>query len=277
MSYSHLSIEQTYDIDALRRAGHAQAEMARVIGVHPSTISRELYRNGCNGRYGAAKAHSRSHTRRSLASSAARKLTPDVCRQINAVVRQEQWSPEQISRRLPVLGLRSVSHETIYLYILDDKGAGGDLYTHLRQSGKKRRKRYGSHDRRGIIPNRRSIDDRPPIVAERSRIGDWEIDTVVGKEHQGALVTLVERKSRLTLIRRVDRATAEDVAEAVAEMTRGYRPRMLTITSDNGREFALPSDRQAGTRRLVADLESTSISRIPIIRGNVEPTRTPTG
>ena len=104
---------------------------------------------------------------------------------------QRDWSPEQLS-----VGSSQgacMSHEYIYQYIYADKRSGGELYRHLRCQ-KKRRKRYGSYDRRGRIANQVSIDERPEIVEERSRVGDWEGDCVIGKNHKGALVTLVERK-----------------------------------------------------------------------------------
>ncbi len=130
-----------------------------------------------------------------------------------------------------------VSHEWIYQYILRDKQAGGDLHKHLRCQ-KKRRKRYGSRDRRGKLPNRRSIEERPEIVDQRQRIGDWEVDTMVGKGHHQAIVTLTERKSRLALLRKVDRRTAELVGDAVIGLLQPLVDYLHTITGDNGKEFA---------------------------------------
>ena len=90
-----------------------------------------------------------------------------------------------------------ISHETIYQHILNDKTKGGMLYRHLRLSNKKRRKRYGSHDRRVQIQGRVSIDERPAVVDARDRIGDWEIDTIMGKKHLGGLRTLIERRTQI--------------------------------------------------------------------------------
>ena len=114
---------------------------------------------------------------------------------------REDWSPEQVS-----LWLRSnrgirISYEWIYQYVLNDKLSGGNLYHHLRCQ-KIRRKRYGAYSCRGQLINRASIDERPPIVDRRCRIGDWELDTIIGKGHKQAIVSLTERKSRLTLIER---------------------------------------------------------------------------
>ena len=125
----------------------------------------------------------------------------------------------------------------IYQYVYADKHSGGDLYRYLRCQ-KLRRRRYGSYDRRGCIPNQVSIDERPAIVDARRRFGDWEGDTVIGKGHRGALVTLVERKSLYTVIQPVHRKTAEAVRKAVRCGLTPYRDRVHTITYDNGREFA---------------------------------------
>ena len=131
----------------------------------------------------------------------------------------------------------SVSHEWIYQYILQDKQSGGDLYTHLR-CRKKRKKRYGANDRRGRIKNRVSIDDRPAVVEARSRIGDWELDTIVGKRHKQAIVSLTERKSGLALLYRVDRRTKEETEKAIKQLLRPVKDKVHTITSDNGKDFA---------------------------------------
>ncbi|MDP1664408.1 MAG: IS30 family transposase, partial [Methylobacter sp.] len=105
---------------------------------------------------------------------------------------------------------------------------GGTLYQHLRHSNKKRKKRYGSKDKRGQIRNRISIDERPEIVAQKTRIGDWEIDTVIGKNHQGALVTIVDRFSKFTLIKKVASKHAEGVTEATILLLQPYLDKTLT-------------------------------------------------
>jgi IS30 family transposase len=155
---------------------------------------------------------------------------------IEALIRQE-WSPEQVSDWLRVNYSHQISHEWIYQYILMDEHAGGDLHRHLRCQ-KKRRKRYGSYDRRGTLKNRVSIDERPAIVDTRQRLGDWEVDTIIGKGHRHAIVSLTERKSRLALLRKVERKTAQAVADAVIELLKSLPVRTHTITADNGKEFA---------------------------------------
>ena len=133
-----------------------------------------------------------------------RRIKPETWLLIEAQIRRE-WSPEQISGWLKRHAAVEVSHEWIYQYVLADKHAGGRLYRHLRCQ-KKRRKRYGSYDRRGKLPHRVSIEERPVIVDKRQRIGDWEVDTIVGKGHRQAIVSLTERKSRLVLLQKVESA-----------------------------------------------------------------------
>ncbi|MBW2202491.1 MAG: IS30 family transposase [Deltaproteobacteria bacterium] len=130
-----------------------------------------------------------------------------------------------------------MSHETIYKHIWSDKKHGGTLYKHLRQSSRKNRKRYGTKQRRGRIKDQVSIDLRPPIVDAKARIGDWEIDTITGKNSKGYLITVVERKSKLTLIKRVPDRQSEQMAKAIAQLLRPYKDNVLTITADNGKEF----------------------------------------
>ena len=148
---------------------------------------------------------------------------------------REDWSPEQISGRLKKEGV-AISHEHIYQYIYADKRAGGTLWTHLRCQ-KKRRKRYGKHDRRGKIPNRKSIEERPEIVQQRARFGDWEVDLVLGKDQQGVIVTLTERKSRFTLLQGVSSKQADLVSQTVITLLKWVVP-LESITADNGKEFA---------------------------------------
>jgi IS30 family transposase len=154
---------------------------------------------------------------------------------IERLIRQE-WSPEQISGWMKKNLKISISHEWIYQYILKDKQAGGSLYLHLRCK-KRRKKRYGSNDRRGSLRNRISIDQRPVIVDARSRIGDWEADTIIGKAHKQAIVSLTERKSGLALLLKVEHRTKENTADAIHQLLGSLTNRVYTITADNGKEF----------------------------------------
>ena len=150
----------------------------------------------------------------------------------------EEWSPEQISGYARH-HLFTISHERIYQFILKDKKAGGDLYKHLRHQHKRYRKRYGSPKREGPIKNRRFIDERPTVVGEKARIGDWEIDTIIGKNHQQAIVTLVERVSKKTLLGYVGSKKAEFVKGQIIRLLAPLKSVVLTLTADNGTEFSL--------------------------------------
>jgi IS30 family transposase len=233
MSYTQLTREQRYQIYALLKMAHNQTEIANCLGVHKATISRELHRNQGQRGYRPRQAHQKALSRRDHARS---RIMPETWLEITAKIR-EDWSPEQISGWLKKHRSIQVSHEWIYQYTLADKRAGGDLHRHLRCQ-KKRRKRYGSYERRGNLPNRVSIDQRPTIVDQRQRIGDWEIDTIVGKGHCQAIVTLTERKSRFTLLRKVERRTADLVGNAAIDLLQPHSERLHTITADNGKEFA---------------------------------------
>jgi IS30 family transposase len=232
-NYTQLTQEQRYQISALLKMDHTQIEIAKVIGVHKSTVSRELRRNrGLRG-YRPKQAHRLAVSRRDKSRS---RIGTSTWILIEAAIRKE-WSPEQVSDWLKDNHDLQISHEWIYQHILVDKQAGGDLHGHLRCQ-KKRRKRYGSYDRRGILKNRVSIDERPAIVDTRQRLGDWEVDTIIGKGHHQAIVSLVERKSRLALLRKVESKTAQAVADAVIELMKSLPVRTHTITADNGKEFA---------------------------------------
>ena len=155
---------------------------------------------------------------------------------VNEKVRQD-CSPEQVSGWLRKNSTIRISHEWIYQYIYADKRVGGNLHKHLRCQ-KKYRKRYGGKDRRGRIRNRVSIEKRPEIIEQRKRIGDWEADTIIGKGRRQAIVTLVERKSRFTLMEKIERLTAKATEKAIVSLLQPYHLQTLTITFDNGKEFA---------------------------------------
>ena len=234
MTYTQLTETQRYQIYALNKAKMTQTEIAQIIGVHKSTVSREIHRNSGLRGYRPKQAHSFAIQRK--LHKAKQRITTQTWETINTLIKQE-WSPEQISGWLKSEKHMSVSPEWIYQYIYTDKRYGGQLYQHLRCQ-KQRKKRYGSNSRRGTIPNQISIDQRPAIVEKRQRIGDWELDTVIGKNHKQALVTLVERKSRFTLIAKVIRKTAENVSDAIIKLLFPYPNKVKTLTADNGREFA---------------------------------------
>jgi len=234
--YTQLTQEQRYQIYAFLKAGFLKTQIASEIGVHKSTISREIRRNRGKKGYRPKQAHSMATERRQNANKFV-KMTSEVIDLIEKFLNKD-FSPEQISGLLAKKHNFRLSHETIYQYVLADKSRGGNLSLHLRHGHKKRKKRYGSYDRRGKIKDRISIDERPAIVDAKKRIGDWEIDTIIGKNHRGALVTLVERKSKLSLIGKVAKKKADLVAEAAIDLLAPYHDKVFTITADNGQEFA---------------------------------------
>ena len=244
MTYKQLTREQRYQIYALKKAGHSRSAIARNVGVHKATIGRELARNLGERGYRPKQADERARARHKQRVGS--RITAAQWRQVEALLRQE-WSPAQISGRLALEGQARISHERIYQYIYANKARGGTLYRHLRCQ-KQRRKRYGSYSRRGQIPHRVLIDQRPEVVEQKARLGDWEADTIIGRNHQAAIVSLVERQSKLTRLKKVARNTAELVAHAVTTQLQPLTAR--TITSDNGREFA--GHRQIG-HKLKAD------------------------
>ena len=235
-TYHQLTEYQRYQMYALKKAGHDQQSIAATVSVSPSTISRELRRNQGQRGYRPHQAHQKALARRQTKAKAT-KMTAAVIERIEADLRQE-WSPEQIAGRLAATGALRLSPQRIYQHIQTDRQAGGTLYCHLRHRQKKRKKRYGKADGRGQIKDRVSIDQRPAIVKEKSRIGDWEIDLVMGRTRTGALVSLVERRSRYTLLGKVASKQAEQVAATTIALLAPHKGHTQTITADNGKEFA---------------------------------------
>jgi len=232
MAHTQLTSEQRYQIKALMQAKRGATEIALIIGVDRSTIYRELKRNtGLRG-YRPKQAHEKALARRRRKSK--ERTTQETWKLVEEKLRFD-LSPEQIANWLKKQGYEMVSHECIYQYVYADKRVGGDLHEHLRCQ-KRYRKRAGSNDRRGKIPNATSIEQRPEIVEHRNRLGDWEVDLILGKGRQGVVVTLTERKSRFTLLKKVFSKQAEVVAQAVIDLL-SWVEHLKTITADNGKEF----------------------------------------
>ncbi len=240
MKYQQLTSEERYIISHLQKQGFNQSEIARQIGRHRSTISRELERNRCRGiddsyRYFRAQRRTVARRRRS-------RRNRHYTEQDFSIVRRllhKQWSPEQIVgiiRRFKLMD-RRMSHETIYQYIWRDKAAGGALWQQLRQSSKQRRKRYNAYDSRGRLANKRHISERPASVENRRTRGHWEIDTVMGKISKDCIVTLVERKSGYTLIGKLKDRTTRSLNKRCIKLMHKEPTSFKTITADNGTEF----------------------------------------
>jgi transposase, IS30 family len=220
----------------MRASRHSANEIARELNRHPSTIYREVERNSSkyDGAYRPFFAGEKSNGRRRR-SRRNRRYTPEHFMLIERLLR-EDFSPEQVVGRLRLEGVEVMSHETIYLHIWADKAHGGTLWRHLRGARKIKRKRYGRHDSRGRLAGKKMIEQRPAIVERRSRLGDWEIDTVHGRG-KPATVTVVERKSGLVRIGKIPRVGAEETLYRTTSILRHEPHPIRTITADNGAEF----------------------------------------
>ena len=228
MNYTHLTEAERYQIKDCLQAGMTQKQIALAMNRSPATISRELRRN-CGARgYRPKQAHELAWGRQ---GRNARRVEAEVWRAVEVAL-NKQHSPEQIAAQ------HRVSHESIYLYVYVNKAAGGSLWQHLRSQKKRRKRILSGHDRRGQIVNRRSLAERPAHIEARQHVGHWEADTVIGKNHQQAIVTLVERKSGFAKIMKVSRKSADLVSQAMIQLLEPFKAKVKTITFDNGKEFA---------------------------------------
>lgn len=233
-TYSRLTREQRYTIEVMNRKGSPQKEIAEAIGKHPATVCRELRRLGQGVGYCFVAAQREAEGLR----QGGKRSDEALLALAESRLREEQWSPQQISAKLRKEGHGHLSHETIYQHIYRDKAAGGDLHSHLRHRFKSYRKRGSGRERRGRLKDQVMIDQRPKVVDERSRIGDWEMDTVIGRPGGPVLVSMVERVSRYTVIRLAASKDATAVGAAILSGLGGCRDKVLTKTYDNGKEFA---------------------------------------
>lgn len=234
--YFHLTYEQRCQICTLKKRGDSVPSIAKELGVDRSTIRREILRNSGKKGYHYQQAHEKSKKRRSEVPNPNRKMTPQLIVLINKDLRL-QWSPVQIAGRLKMKGIL-ISHETIYKYIWWNKRQGGALYKELRHHGKKYNKRSKGTAGRGCIPCRVDIDQRPPIVETKTRFGDWELDTIIGAEHSGVIVSMVERTSKLTKLVKVSHKSAKKIEGALLKRLKPIKKFVYTLTADNGKEFA---------------------------------------
>jgi IS30 family transposase len=235
-TYTQLTLEDRIKISVLMQQGFAQRGIAEQVGKSPSTISRELSRNSVGAGYFYSTAHILAVNRKIEASSMSR-IDEETWEWVKEKLLL-QWSPEQISNRIKIEHGISISHEIIYQYIKEDRQQGGILYLNLRHGKRKRKKRFGGRDKRGQIPNRTSIEDRPDIINNRERIGDLEGDLIIGKDHQGKALTLVDRVSLLVKIEKLESKNAEHVSEKTINSIKDIDMPVYSITFDNGLEFA---------------------------------------
>lgn len=241
MRYHQITPEERYRLSALRmqRPALSKAEIGRQLGRHPSTIGRELRRNAArlDGAYRPSKAQERTNGRRSRTRRWS-KITAKQWMLVENLLR-EGFSPEQISGRLKRDGLLQLSHETIYQYVWCDKHAGGSLHRSLRQRTKKHRKRYATRERRGRLPGKRHITERPHAAEARRQIGHWEIDTIHGSGRD-SVVTVVERVTGVVLIGKLPNVTAAALNHRFLTLIRRFKREhwiFRTMTADNGTEF----------------------------------------
>ena len=231
----HLTEMQRYQISTLQKNHFSISQIAQQIGVHKSTVFRELKRNSTTLNYYPKIAQQKTE-KRAKEKHKKKKLTNDM-KQIIKEKLKLNWSPEQVVGRCKKEGIEMVSHETIYQFIRDEKAHGNNLQKHLRCGGRKYRKSHIYKASAAHIPNRISIEERPAIVDEKSRIGDWEIDTIIGKNHQGAIATAVERKSKFMVMVKLKSKKKEDAQKGIINLLAPFKNEIFTITSDNGFEF----------------------------------------
>ena len=234
MSYRQLTPGQRYQICACLRMRMRRSEIAKEIGVHRSTITRELRRNE-SGRWKYNPSRAAAMTRERHECKRKHRIDEGTWGRVESLLALE-WSPEQISKRLKLEALASVSHETVYRHVYRDKQEGGELYKHLRRRHKYRKRIHKYCSRKGW-ETRRPISTRPSIVDTRSRLGDWEADTIIGHGHSGAILSLVERRSRLCLLQKLPGMSPQRLAEAACTQLMPHKDKVFTITSDNGIEF----------------------------------------
>ena len=235
---AHLTVSQRYTIEVMYKACHKQIDIARLIGKHKSVVSRELKRNrdGRSGEYRSSLAQ-RKYQKRQKEKPKLKRFTTAIKVSTESLL-QKDYSPEQVVGTLKKEGEPSVSIERIYQHIWSDKKKGGKLYEHLRNQGRRYRKRGSLKDNRGLIKNRIDIDKRPKVVEQRSRFGDLEIDLIIGKNHQQAILTINDRASGMLKMRKVESKNATQVSSAIVDELEDWIPYLHTVTADNGKEFA---------------------------------------
>lgn len=234
MSYCRVTSEDRLRIKDGLDAGLSNTMISRKLGFHKSTVGREISRNtGLRG-YRPKQAHALA-VARDESKHGPYRMNPVIMTQI--IERLElKWSPEQISNRLRVEGEESVSAETIYKFIYEDRENDGELWCHLRRSRRTRKKRFPSEDRRGKIQNARPISKRPKKANKRKKLGHWERDLMVGKNHKSAVLVITDRKSRFNKFRKLDGKYAKKVTKETITALRDLPKR--TMTNDRGQEFS---------------------------------------
>jgi len=244
MPYKHLTMDERNVIFRMKLHGKKNVEIAQTLGRHPSTVARELKHNAeWDGRYFPGSAQALANARRRAHIRRPKTGHGRLMAHVEAKL-QQRWSPQQIAGRLREVPPRTlagatISHTTIYRWIWACPQRAERFKPYLRVACKPRRKPYGKPSKRGRIPDRVSIDERPDVVAERRRLGDWEGDTMVGKGRSGYVTTCVDRTSRYLVARKLDTCSAKQVKLGLHDaMRRLPEEKRKTLTTDNGKEFA---------------------------------------
>lgn len=282
--YNQLNLHQRYQIEVLLETEISKSEIAEILGVAPSTIYRELRRNiakrgKTSGTYVANNAQRRTDARHKKKPKQVL-LTEPLKERIAGLLCFEKWSPELISKRLELEGEKCVSHETIYQWIWDSKKSKKEkdlkyakLYKELRH-GSRRQKRGNAKDKRGVIKGRVGIDQRPDVVDERKRVGDIEVDLMMGSEHKSALLVMTDRATLVTMLEKLKGKEAQEVYEKMEQRLTNFSSSWVkTITFDNGKEFAehqkigaLLNAKTYFTRPYTSQDKGTVENRIGVVR-----------
>jgi transposase, IS30 family len=243
MSYKHFTIDERDALQVMIDRDLDKQSIARILCMDLSSIYREIDRNSQHGYYLSAKAEGLSKRRRQQSCPRPKMNNRILLQEIERYFFEQDYSPEQISGALALHnpGDESfhISHETIYKYLYSQKHNLPDLKIHFRHGHRIRRKRLSGKDKRGIIKDRRFIDDRPAIVKEKTRCGDWEGDTIEGADKKGYVATFVDRKTKYLVAFPLKYKQAELIVEGARKAFANV-PTMqkMTLTVDNGKEFS---------------------------------------
>lgn len=234
----HLTLIERSQISLLKARNFSFREIGKELGIDHSVVFREISRNSDEkGNYDPQSAHKSCKNRKKTCASLPRSITQETKELVISKLK-EGWSPEQAAGFARDNHIANISCSSIYTMVWEDKKNGGILYKSLRHKGRPYMKRKGALAGRGYIPDRIDIDQRDPIVEEKTRVGDFEADLVVGANHKGFILTLVDRKTKFSLFSLIPSKTKKVVTKEIIRLLKPYKQHVLTITFDNGKEFS---------------------------------------
>ena len=230
---NHINLEERIKIKTLHDQGLNAPAIAKYLNRHKTSIYRELSKRDVSGIYD----HKYAQQLSSSNMARHRHQGPDdkTISIIEAKIINEQWSPEQISGWLKVNHDIHISHTWIYQYVEKDRQEEGELSDHMRRG----KYSFEPREYKGKIKNRTTIDQRPDTINNRERLGDFEIDLIVGPKNKGAILTVIDRLSRHCMIEKLSRKGSKEVERAILETFKSYNGQKYSITTDNGNEFML--------------------------------------